>query len=530
MPLTASEHRLVDSAASWFDANRERFVKELCDLIRYPSVAAESDPSPKPGEPYGHEVRRVFDHMIDKAACDGFHARDYDGHVLEVAYPQDDVETDDDIAFVGHLDVVPAGPGWTHDAFEPRVVGDGDIVIGRGALDDKGVSLVNYNLLRFFNERGHCFRHRVRMLFGGSEEPALNDIKWFVRNVGAPHQAIVTDGPFPVNNIQKGLLDVDVALPVSERLRGWHAGSSANTIPAVASIDLSGMDVDEVRQALEHCDLDDDTRRRITITPSDDADGVDNGGVTVTAHGISGHASKPDGTINAIALLTSVLAKSGLLDGRDAAAAEAIAAWAGDPYGGTLGFAFDNTESGPTTSNLGIVMPGPEFGTDTEGRAVPSDAIVMHLDIRYAVGQTDEDILAAIRRHVKPLDGRLVNVLNDDPYYVPDGDSRVELLTGAYNDVINGMAPDTPQARPVAMGGGTHARFIPDALNFGPEFHAEYVPSVDGIVMDPPDCIAPGTGSAHGIDEWVSIRNLRAAFVMYALGLVRLDQYLDGRD
>ncbi|MBW3088970.1 Sapep family Mn(2+)-dependent dipeptidase [Bifidobacterium sp. 82T24] len=526
MPLTASERRLVDEATTWFDANRRRFIDELCDLIRYPSVADESNPSPRPGEPYGHEVRRVFDHMINKAERDGFPTYDYDGHVLEVAYPQDSVETTDDIAFVGHLDVVPAGPGWTHDAFEPRVVADGDVVIGRGALDDKGVSLVNYSLLRFFDERGHRFRHRVRMLFGGSEEPALNDIKWFVANVGAPHQAIVTDGPFPVNTIQKGLLDVDVALPAGGRLRGWHAGSSANTIPAVASIDLAGMDVDEARRAVDHAGLDDDIRGRITITPSD---GAGDRGATVTAHGISGHASKPNGTINAIALLTSVLIRSGLLEGRDATVAGAIAGWAGDPYGGTLGFAFDNAESGPTTANLGVIVPGPEFGAaGTDGKAVGDDEIVMHLDIRYAVGQTAEDILAAIRRHVEPIGGRLVNVLNDDPYYVSADDPRVELLTAAYNDVVDGMTPGTPKAGPVAMGGGTHARFITDALNFGPEFHAEYVPAVDGIVMDPPDCIAPGTGSAHGVDEWVSIRNLKAAFIMYALGLVRLDRYLDG--
>ncbi|WP_243388918.1 M20/M25/M40 family metallo-hydrolase [Bifidobacterium simiarum] len=406
-----------------------------------------------------------------------------------------------------------------------RIVND-DIVIGRGALDDKGVSLVNYSLLRFFAERGQCFRHRVRMLFGGSEEPALNDIKWFVRHVGAPHQAIVTDGPFPVNNIQKGLLDVDVALPVGERLSGWHAGSSANTVPAVASIDLAGMDVDEIRGSIDHAGLDADTRRRITVTPSDLAGA---GTVTIAAHGISGHASKPGGTINAIALLASVLTRSSLLEGRDAAVASAIAQWAGDPYAGTLGFAFNNAESGPTTSNLGIILPGAEFGVDHEGDRVPSDAIVMHLDIRYAVGQTAESILAAIRRHVEPLGGRLVNMLNDDPYYVPADDPRVELLTDTYNDVVNDAAANTAPARPVAMGGSTHARFIPDALNFGPEFHAEYVPSVDGIVMDSPDCIAPGTGSAHGVDEWVSIRNLRAAFVMYALGLIRLDRHLDGR-
>ena len=40
------------------------------------------------------------------------------------------------LAFAGHLDVVPAGVGWTGDAFRPRVA-DG-AVVGRGACDMKG--------------------------------------------------------------------------------------------------------------------------------------------------------------------------------------------------------------------------------------------------------------------------------------------------------------------------------------------------------------------------------------------------------
>lgn len=201
MTLTATERDLVDAASRWFDAHRAQFVDELCELLRYPSVSDESDPNPRPGAPYGPEVRRVFDHMLAKAGRDGLPTRDYTGHVMEVVYPQENVETDRDIAFVDHLDVVPADDGWTHDAFDPQVIGD--IVIGRGSLDNKGVALTSYFLLRFFKEHDHRFRHRVRILFGGSEEIALNDIKWFVANIGAPYQAIVTDGPFPVNNIQK---------------------------------------------------------------------------------------------------------------------------------------------------------------------------------------------------------------------------------------------------------------------------------------------------------------------------------------
>ena len=100
MTLTATERDLVDAASRWFDAHRAQFVDELCELLRYPSVSDESDPNPRPGAPYGPEVRRVFDHMLAKAGRDGLPTRDYTGHVMEVVYPQENVETDRDIAFV----------------------------------------------------------------------------------------------------------------------------------------------------------------------------------------------------------------------------------------------------------------------------------------------------------------------------------------------------------------------------------------------------------------------------------------------
>lgn len=40
------------------------------------------------------------------------------------------------LAFAGHLDVVPAGPGWASDAFRGEV--RGDLLYGRGAVDMKG--------------------------------------------------------------------------------------------------------------------------------------------------------------------------------------------------------------------------------------------------------------------------------------------------------------------------------------------------------------------------------------------------------
>ena len=188
-----------------------------------------------------------------------------------------------------------------------------------------------------------------------------------------------------------------------------------------------------------------------------------------------------------------------------------------------MGIDCENAESGPTTANGGLIIPANEFAEADKVLGAVSgetseDAIVLHFDIRYAVGQAHEQIIERIQ--AEAAGGRIVDILNDDPYYVQADDPRVQLLTATYNDVLG------CEARPVAVGDGTHARFIPRALNFGPEFHADHVPAVDGIDLETPPFIAPGAGNAHGADEWASLKNLKTAFVLYALGLVRLDQYL----
>ena len=160
-----------------------------------------------------------------------------------------------------------------------------------------------------------------------------------------------------------------------------------------------------------------------------------------------------------------------------------------------MGIDCENAESGPTTANGGLIIPANEFAEADKVLGAVSgetseDAIVLHFDIRYAVGQAHEQIIERIQAQAEAAGGRIVDILNDDPYYVQPDDPRLQLL------------------------------------NFGPEFHADHVPAVDGIALETPPFIAPGAGNAHGADEWASLKNLKTAFVLYALGLVRLDQYL----
>ena len=51
------------------------------------------------------------------------------------------------IGIIGHLDVVPAGDGWTKCMpFEPTI--ENDKLYGRGAIDDKGPVAASYIALK----------------------------------------------------------------------------------------------------------------------------------------------------------------------------------------------------------------------------------------------------------------------------------------------------------------------------------------------------------------------------------------------
>jgi acetylornithine deacetylase len=71
----------------------------------------------------------------------------------------------DGLTLCGHMDVVPAGAGWTSDPF--ALTRAGDRLIGRGACDMKGFLAVAVNL---FAEAAPGLRHPLALLFTYDEE------------------------------------------------------------------------------------------------------------------------------------------------------------------------------------------------------------------------------------------------------------------------------------------------------------------------------------------------------------------------
>ncbi|MBW3093720.1 Sapep family Mn(2+)-dependent dipeptidase [Bifidobacterium sp. 82T10] len=485
-----SDFGIARQALTWFDGHREQFV---ADLLRWLGIPSVSDASAGiDGAPYGSGVADMFAEAVATAERYGLAWANHEGFAMSVYDPDHPFEAMRDIAMVSHLDVVPAGPGWESEPFAPYER-DG-FVVGRGADDNKGMALLNLYLLRYWKEKGASFRHPVRVMYGGAEETGLDDMREYVRRHGAPYQAIVTDCGFPVNTAQKGEITLVAAMPKPESVISLVAGASPNAVPGEASVRLSLPDAqrDAILYAVGAM-----TGMRAAV----ESDGT----VTITATGRSGHAAFPEGTVNALHRLTASLMETDMLPPAAKGLVRHLAAWSRTPYGDGFHVAFEDDASGTTTLNLGLVR--------TVGHQLQ-----MTIDVRHAVTQHPQRIVDDIASKIDEAGGHVDRVDIDAPYVVAQDDPRVALLTGIYNKLTGS------HAEPYAMGGGTHARVIPNALNFGPGLPSGSMIAGDDRPAPDPDFIH---GGAHGPNEWTSVDRLRQAFAIYAAAIPRLDAELD---
>ena len=71
------------------------------------------------GAPFGQEIRSALDGLMELAKELGFKVRDYDGYAAAVDFGTEGKE----VGILSHIDVVPAGNGWTRKPFLPEICG-----------------------------------------------------------------------------------------------------------------------------------------------------------------------------------------------------------------------------------------------------------------------------------------------------------------------------------------------------------------------------------------------------------------------
>ena len=122
----------MEKVQSYIDANKERFLNELFDLLRIPSISAQSE--------HKEDMIKCAEWLaasLVQAGADRAEVMPTEGN--PVVYAEKIVNPEAKTVLVyGHYDVMPVDPRnlWNTDPFVP-VIKDGRIW-GRGADDDKG--------------------------------------------------------------------------------------------------------------------------------------------------------------------------------------------------------------------------------------------------------------------------------------------------------------------------------------------------------------------------------------------------------
>ena len=208
----------------YIEAHKDEMVELLAELVAVPSVQGEASD----GCPFGAEPARALAKMLEKCRDYGFSVENVDNYAGSADFGGEPA-----LAILSHLDVVPAGSGWSSDPF--MLTRDGDKLVGRGAIDDKGPAVAAVFALRAIKELGIPLKKGVRLIFGTNEENGSADLEYYRKKRELPPMVFTPDGEYPVINAEKGMLRVYFSAKYSGiPVRG---GTVINAVPAVCSDD-----------------------------------------------------------------------------------------------------------------------------------------------------------------------------------------------------------------------------------------------------------------------------------------------------
>jgi acetylornithine deacetylase/succinyl-diaminopimelate desuccinylase-like protein len=155
------------------EKNKERFLDELLELLRIPSVSADSSRK----EDMRKCAQKVKERMLQAGAATA-EVYDTDGH--PVVYAEKIIDPSKPTVLVyGHYDVQPPDPLelWHSGPFEP-VIKDGRIY-ARGSADDKGQFYMHVKALEILTKT-NSLENNIKFLIEGEEEVGSPNLGKFV--------------------------------------------------------------------------------------------------------------------------------------------------------------------------------------------------------------------------------------------------------------------------------------------------------------------------------------------------------------
>lgn len=220
--------------------NKERFLNELIELLRIPSISADpaySDEVKRTAESVSNSLKEAGLTKVEICATAGYPIV-YAEKIIDPSLPT--------VLVYGHYDVQPADPIdlWTNPPFEPVIketkIHPQGAIFARGACDDKGQMFMHVKAVEAMISANElpC---NVKFMIEGEEEVGSSNLGIFVKNNKEKLKAdiiLVSDTGMLANDVPsittglRGLsyVEVEVTGPNRDLHSGLYGGCVANPI------------------------------------------------------------------------------------------------------------------------------------------------------------------------------------------------------------------------------------------------------------------------------------------------------------
>ncbi|MDE5715199.1 MAG: Sapep family Mn(2+)-dependent dipeptidase [Anaeroplasmataceae bacterium] len=408
--------------------NLDKYIEDglflLSKLVSFETVLNQYDP--KSDAPFGKENKEALHFMLDYAKHDGFlvfNDHNYAGHI-------EFGKGKETLGILAHLDVVPVeGQNWNTDPFTLTI--QNDKLFGRGTIDDKGPLVAAYIAMKMLKDNGFEPKKQIRLIMGCDEESGSRCLTHYFKENKLPEFGFSPDADFPLIYGEKAHMTYVIEGNVDDKEIVYEmiCGTRLNVVPAKATMKLKKDYKKEYQEFLKK------NNYKGEIIGED-----------YVAYGIASHAMVPEKGLNAAFILFQFL---------DEVESTKLSSFfttyfTFDPFGKKMGYDLYDEEMKELTSNVGIIN-------------IKNGKVWVGVDCRVPRESHFEKMKSCIEQATNSV-GLTAKIEGFGGYhYVDPKGFLVSTLLHAYQDITK----DT-KSKPITIGGGTYAKFIKNAVAFGP--------------------------------------------------------------
>ncbi|MDO4727492.1 MAG: dipeptidase [Bacteroidota bacterium] len=230
----------MNNIKDYINSNKERFINELIELLKIPSVSADSA--------YSQDVINTAEAIkssLEKAGCDLVELCQTPGY--PIVYGEKIIDSNLPTVLVyGHYDVQPPDPVelWDSPPFEPVIkttpIHPEGAIFARGACDDKGQLYMHVKAFEYMIQN-NCLPCNVKFMIEGEEEVGSSSLSWFVQRnqeklkndvILISDTGIISNQQPSITTGLRGLsyVEVEVTGPNRDLHSGLYGGAVANPI------------------------------------------------------------------------------------------------------------------------------------------------------------------------------------------------------------------------------------------------------------------------------------------------------------